>query len=457
MVGEDGGQAAPQVAAAELEALVVHRGHAATGVDQAEHAGIHPVAELGGQVAVVGGHEHAPQDDPRLLVVLGDSEIDAIDDRSGLRQTSRGRLDRGGDLRIDGPATEVDGERQAQPRHVRLESLGKVERGRDGQDVGVVGPLGGGEEQAGVVGTAGERPVVRDRVEQAGKDVHRDPPEARLEADDAAPGGGDAHRAAHVRPLGEGHAARRDGRGAPTRGAAGGAAGIVRVAGHAPERAGGLQGVGELGGRRLADDDRPGAAQGGDDVGVPVGHPVLEGVRAEGRAVTGDGRGVLHRDRYAVEDAEILVAAGDGVGGDLRRPPGFVVPHVGEAVQVRLHGRRPLDRRGHRLDGRELAGGDEPRYLLCGRRRCRGHEVGHGATVQSPARPGRIAQLVRALPLQGRCRGFESLCAHWSEPARSRVEPVATLLGPVGASRTVRCPSGGTFKRHGGFCRAVVR
>ena len=25
---------------------------------------------------------------------------------------------------------------------------------------------------------------------------------------------------------------------------------------------------------------------------------------------------------------------------------------------------------------------------------------------------GRIAQLARALPLQGRCRGFESLCAH---------------------------------------------
>ncbi len=29
---------------------------------------------------------------------------------------------------------------------------------------------------------------------------------------------------------------------------------------------------------------------------------------------------------------------------------------------------------------------------------------------------GRIAQLARALPLQGRCRGFESLCAHQTEP-----------------------------------------
>jgi hypothetical protein len=29
------------------------------------------------------------------------------------------------------------------------------------------------------------------------------------------------------------------------------------------------------------------------------------------------------------------------------------------------------------------------------------------------SRFGRIAQLARALPLQGRCRGFESLCAHF--------------------------------------------
>ena len=38
--------------------------------------------------------------------------------------------------------------------------------------------------------------------------------------------------------------------------------------------------------------------------------------------------------------------------------------------------------------------------------------------LHSVAEFGRIAQLARALPLHGRCRGFESLCAHRKTPAR---------------------------------------
>ena len=44
-----------------------------------------------------------------------------------------------------------------------------------------------------------------------------------------------------------------------------------------------------------------------------------------------------------------------------------------------------------------------------------GEQAAGGSREARPVRsplPGRIAQLVRALPLQGRCRGFESLCAH---------------------------------------------
>jgi hypothetical protein len=37
------------------------------------------------------------------------------------------------------------------------------------------------------------------------------------------------------------------------------------------------------------------------------------------------------------------------------------------------------------------------------------------------ARPGRLAQLVRALPLQGRCRGFESLSAHHGKRVKPQV------------------------------------
>ncbi len=178
----------------------------------------------------------------------------------------------------------------------------------------------------------------------------------------------------------------------------------------------------------------PARAQRGDDVGVAIGHPVLEGVRAEGRAMTGDGRGVLHGDRHAVEDAEgsSVVATGDGLGGSGSGLPGLVVPYVGEAVQVWLHGRRAVDRRRHGLDGRELAGGDECRRVLGGPCRGRGHEVGHGATVQSPARPGRIAQLVRALPLQGRSRRFESVCAH---------QVKAHIRRPNGRRTRVRVPT----------------
>ena len=136
----------------------------------------------------------------------------------------------------------------------------------------------------------------------------------------------------------------------------------MRVAGDAPERTVGLQGVGELGGRRLADDDRPGATQGGDDVGVPVGHPVLEGVRTERRAVTGDRRGVLDRDGYAVEHAEEVVAAGDRVGGPLgsRRASSS---HT-SVKQFRCGCTRPPARSPPPPPRpAKLAGGDQPRRL----------------------------------------------------------------------------------------------
>ena len=53
------------------------------------------------------------------------------------------------------------------PVEVGVERRGQVERTGDRHDVGVVGSLRGGEEQSGVVGAAGQRAVVGDRVEQA--------------------------------------------------------------------------------------------------------------------------------------------------------------------------------------------------------------------------------------------------------------------------------------------------
>ena len=69
-----------------------------------------------------------------------------------------------------------------------------------------------------------------------------------------------------------------------------------------------------------------------------------------------------------------------------------------------------------RSDGDDVGGSLRP-CCWCGRTRSATRSPPQSGRP-SPARPlpspprGRIAQLARALPLQGRCRGFESLCAH---------------------------------------------
>ena len=196
------------------------------------------------------------------------------------------------------------------PGEVGVERRGEVERAGDDMMSASSGPCVAARNSRASSAQRASGPWWEIESNRPGQDVHRDPPEPRLEADDAAPRRRDAHRAAHVAALGERHAARRDRGAAAARRAAGRAVEVVRVAGDAPQRAVGLQRVGELRRRRLADDDGAGPAQGGDDVGVAVGHPVLEGVRAERRAVAGDRRGVLDRDGHAVQHAE-RVAAGD--------------------------------------------------------------------------------------------------------------------------------------------------
>ena len=56
--------------------------------------------------------------------------------------------------------------------------------------------------------------------------------------------------------------------------------------------------------------------------------------------------------------------------------------------------------------------------------------------------PGRVAQLARALPLQGRCRGFESLRAHNSKPQCSRH---LRALSPA-LPNSARTPAGGRWE-----------
>jgi PQQ-like domain len=63
------------------------------------------------------------------------------------------------DRRLDGPAAEVDAQPQPEAGHVSRGGAGQAQRHRGREDVGVVGPLRGGEEQTGVVDDPSERPV----------------------------------------------------------------------------------------------------------------------------------------------------------------------------------------------------------------------------------------------------------------------------------------------------------
>ena len=156
--------------------------------------------------------------------------------------------------------------------------------------------------------------------------------------------------------------------------------------------------VGELRRRRLADDDRAGPAQRGDHVGVAVGHPVLERVRAERRAVAGDRRGVLDGDRHAVQHAE-LVAAGNG----RRRPR--AAARIASSSQIAVKqlsagctssarasarrrrrpatARRPRSRRPAR--GRSARQDRRGRSLLACRHVARGHGPFLASTQRLPA------------------------------------------------------------------------
>ena len=98
---------------------------------EGDDLGVHDVAELVEQVAVVGRHEHAPQDAPGLLVGTGERRVDLLDRGAGRLEALGGSGHRGGDLRIDGPAAEVDGEAEAHAGRGRRRAArsGRADRG----------------------------------------------------------------------------------------------------------------------------------------------------------------------------------------------------------------------------------------------------------------------------------------------------------------------------------------
>ena len=129
----------------------------------------------------------------------------------------------------------------------------------------------------------------------------------------------------------------------------------ARVLGHRPQP--------ELGGVRLADNDRTGLAQPADMGAVVVGDPVAErGASLRRRHPLGRREQVLHPDRDAAERPRVSRAHAVG----LRE--GAVSEHGDERVHGRVVALDRLERRLDELARRDLARTDERRLLDRGER-----------------------------------------------------------------------------------------
>jgi hypothetical protein len=196
----------------------------------------------------------------------------------------------------------------------------------------------------------------------------RDAVALRLEADEAAAGGGDARGSAAVVAVRERHHPRGDGGRAAAGGAPRGAVEVPRVARGAeqPGLADGQDPV--LGQRRGADDHEARVAQAAYEAAVVGGDEVLHQLAAEGQAHPFHGDVVLDCDRNAGERARVIWA--DRVR-DGERTLGV---HVHERVQLRVELLDALERVLDQLACAQLAAAHERGQLAGGAE----HQVGGG-------------------------------------------------------------------------------
>ena len=178
----------------------------------------------------------------------------------------------------------------------------------------------------------------------------RDAPARRLEADQAAAGGGDPDRATAVVAVRHREHPGRHRRGGPARGAAGRALQVPGVVRRAEEAclAGGQDAV--LGQRRRADDHEAGIAQAPCDVVVIVGHVVGHQPAAVGEAQALDGPVVLDGRGDAREGTR--VAGRDRVGGGQRT----LGVDLHEGVELGVELLDAIERALHELARGDLAG-----------------------------------------------------------------------------------------------------
>ena len=199
----------------------------------------------------------------------------------------------------------------------------------------VVAALEHVEEQRGVRDGAGERAVDGEAVEGLAPRVRRQPAALGLDPDEVGPRGRDADRAGAVGPEPGGHETRGHGGRRTPAGPARGPVPGPGVAGVAGVRRSGQRPLAELGGVRLADDDRAGLLEASDDLGVLRRRREVARA-AEGGRVTGQVGVVLDAQRDAEQWS--VLAAGARVVGLGRGPAGVVDGDDAERVERALGG-----------------------------------------------------------------------------------------------------------------------
>ena len=192
-----------------------------------------------------------------------------------------------------------------------------------------------------------------ERLRQAERALHRDAPEGRLVAADAARGGRRADGAAGVGGETERDEAGRERRRVAARRSRGRVAGAGRVQALAEGRVGRGDAARELVQVRLAEDHRAGVDDALDGRRRALRHALAEDRRSEGRAEAGRVPAVLRRERHAGEQP-------GRCGAPVDRPGAFERPlriDRDEGVQLRPRP-DPVEVMGRHLLDRDLAGPD---------------------------------------------------------------------------------------------------
>ena len=227
--------------------------------------------------------------------------LDLHQRRAGRAQRARRAEDRSGDLAIrvgfDPGAGERDLHRADRPLDADFDRLLRA------HGIAPIVAGDGGEQQRAVRSAARERPDGVERMRKRHRAVARHPAPGRLQAGDAAGGGGQAHRATGVGAERAEHQARGDRGARAARGAAGDVVRVPGVAAVAPVLVVPGRPVSELGHVERADIERARGVEALERGRGLSGRPAAPDLRAAVRYLAGAVEHVLVRERDGAEGA----------------------------------------------------------------------------------------------------------------------------------------------------------